>query len=187
MCTHIYDWVFMYIRLYVHYLMGAPAGAPRYLVHPTDLDIYETDFKRRNIHVHDSKWYVFVSLSYIAYCLLHIVHCLLPVAFCLLPLASCPLCFAYRIANVFFLYCLYWLYCLYCLYCLLPNAYCLLQTKPYIHTHLHIYTQKNYIYIHTYTYRSYMGNRRRTIQWDYIFSSVGTTRLQYMHPSTHSC
>ena len=40
--------------------------------------------------------------------------------------------------------------CIACIaYCLLPNAYCLLQTKPYIHTHLYTYTQKTlFIYTH---------------------------------------
>ena len=142
LCIFVYTYII---------LMGAPADAPRYLVHLTDLDIYETDFKRRNIHVHDSKWYVFSSLSYIAYCFLHIVHCLLPVAFCLLPLASCPLCFAYRIANVFFLYCfsltvLPLLPVLPIAYCLMLIAYC--KQSP-IYTHLYTYTRKTiFIYTH---------------------------------------
>ena len=94
-----------------------------------------------------------VSLSYIAYCLLHIVHCLLPVAFCLLPLASCPLCFACRIANVFFpllplLTVLPLLPVLPIAYCLMLIAYC--KQSP-IYTHTYIYTRKKlYLYTHIY-------------------------------------
>ena len=173
MCTHIYDWVFMYIRLYVHYFNGCACRRTQVSGTSYRLRHIWNRSKRRNIHVHDSKWYVFVSLSYIAYCFLHIVHCLLPVAFCLLPLASCPLCFAYRIANVFFLYCLSLtvlplLPVLPIAYCLMLIAYC--KQSP-IYTHLYTYTRKT-IFIYTHIPTGHIWATENTQYNEITFSRV---------------
>ena len=84
LCIFVYTYII---------LMGAPADAPRYLVHLTDLDIYETDLKDATFMymIRNDMFSFRFRILPIAYCILYIAYCLLHSACCPLHLAHCVL------------------------------------------------------------------------------------------------